>query len=118
MTATAEPRTRKSKAPAQSEQVLVQQPSEVSRIEYPVAMTVITDLQQKYAGLIIAGVDDKADLGVGAGQDSAGRAENLDPPSTLSKMARFTLHRLAQARRDDGRTAAGHPAQELTEHSP
>lgn len=62
MTATAEPRTRKSKAPAQSEQVLVQQPSEVARIEYPVAMTVITDLQQKYAGLTICGVDDKAGL--------------------------------------------------------
>lgn len=35
-------------------------PQEVTRIEYPVAMSVIADLQQKYAGLTIEGINDKA----------------------------------------------------------
>ncbi len=63
-TATAEPRTRKPKQVEQPSQVIdqPQQKTEVARIEYPVAMTVITDLQERYSGLTIAGIDDKAGL--------------------------------------------------------
>lgn len=63
-TATAEPRKRKPNQTAETAQFTEQPPqqSEVSRIEYPVAMTVIADLQQMYSGLTIAGVDDKAGL--------------------------------------------------------